>query len=94
MSRNKQIDKLRDGLTVLRIPAGGILPKDPVDRALIMLERNIILIDRLQEKRNAAVAQHGKIEAMWREAVASHTVAKMELGDMRRRMIEIQMSKP
>ena len=94
MSRNKQVDKLRDGLDVLRIPAGGILPKDPVNRALAMLERDIILIDRLQEKRNAAVAQHGKIEAMWREAVASHTVAKMELGDMRRRMIEIQMSKP
>ena len=94
MSRNKQIDKLVSGLTELDIKATDVLPQDPVYRALSMLKRDAKLLDRLQEERNAAVAQHGKIEAMWREAVASHTVAKMELGDMRRRMIEIEMSKP
>jgi len=94
MSRNKHIDRLVAGLTELGIKATGVLPQDPVDRALAMLKRDAKLIDRLQEERNAAVAQHGKIDAMWREAVASHTVAKMELCDMRRRMIERQMSKP
>ena len=97
MSRNKQIDKLRAGLDELRIPAGGILPNilpnDPVDRALAMLTRDIILIDKLQEERNAAVAQHVNITAMWGEALASCIVAKMELCNMRRRMVEIEMAK-
>jgi len=94
MSRNKQVDKLRAGLDELRIPAGGILPRDPVGRALAMLKRDIILIERLQLDRNAAVAQHGKIDAMWRESCASHTVCRMELRHMRQRMIEIEMAKP
>jgi len=97
MSRNKQIDKLRAGLDELRIPAGGIMPNDPpndpVDRALAMLERDIILIDELQEKRNAAVAQHGKIEAMWREARARFKVSQKELYQMRQGMVEIEMAK-
>lgn len=102
MSRNKQIDKLRAGLDELWIPAGGILPSDPpndlpndpVDRALAMLTRDIILIDKLQEERNAAVAKHTAINNMWREARARFNVSQKELYQMRQGMVEIEMAKP
>jgi len=97
MSRNKQIDKLRAGLDELRIPAGGIMPNDPpndpVDRALAMLTRDIILIDKLQEERNAAVAKYVKINNMWREARARFNVSQKELYQMRQGMVEIEMAK-
>jgi len=88
MSRNKQVDKLKAGMDELCVPVGGIVPKDPVDRALAMLKRNIILIARLQEERNTAVAQHTKINTLWRDARARYAVAEIELGLMRQKMVE------
>jgi len=93
MSRNKQVDKLVAGLTELGIKGGGILPKDPVDRALAMLKRDSVLVEKLQAERNDAVDQHIKINAKWREIRARFNVSQKELYQMRQGMVEIEMAK-
>ncbi len=93
MSRNKQVDKLRKGLFDLAITTGGTVPDDPVTSVLYMIKRDAKLIEKLQMERNAAVAQHTKIDGMWRESRAKYNVANMQLGHMRQRMIEIEIAK-
>jgi len=92
MSRNKQVDKLRAGLFDLAIKTGGIVPDDPVACALYMLKRDAKLIERLQLERNAAVARHTAIAVMWREVRARFRVSQMELGYMRRLLVDTEIA--